>query len=330
MALAEAPGSHGRVGGFSPRLRALSFGALPPPALILLGIMSLQVGAGLAKHLFDRMPPSAMVLMRLLTSAVVLGFLARGALRGVLRDHSRRSLAVAGCFGLSLALMNYSIYQSFSRIPLGMAVTIEFLGPLLVSIVASRRARDLAWAVLAGAGVVMLARGGGEADLVGIGFALLAGACWAAYILLSAATGRRFAGSSGLALASVVGTFAILPVGVAEGGSALLDPRLLALGIGVGLLSSVIPYSLELEALRRMPARVFGILMSLEPAVAALVGVVLLGEILTGRQWVAIGCVIVACAGAALGPGGAVAGPSGDVEGSSEDERRRHVGEGPP
>ncbi|GAA2452613.1 EamA family transporter [Actinomadura vinacea] len=311
MALAEAPGSYGRAGGLPERVRVLSLGALPPPALILLGILSLQIGAGLAKHMFDRMPPSAMVLMRLLTSAIVLGFLARKALRGVLRDHSRKSLAIAACFGLSLALMNFSIYQSFMRIPLGMAVTIEFLGPLLVSIVASRRPRDVVWAVLAGAGVVMLARGGGEVDMAGIGFALLAGAGWAAYILLSAATGQRFAGSTGLALASVVGTFAIMPMGVTAGGTALLDPQLLALGIGVGLLSSVIPYSLELEALRRMPARVFGILMSLEPAVAALVGVMLLGEILTARQWVAIGCVIIACAGATLGPGRPPPAPEG-------------------
>jgi inner membrane transporter RhtA len=302
MALAEAPGPYGGTGGFAARLGPLSLGAVPPPALILMGILSLQIGAGMAKHVFDKMPPSAMVLMRLLTSAIVLGFLARKALRGVVRDHSRRSLLVATGFGLSLALMNFSIYQSFSRIPLGMAVTIEFLGPLLISIVASRRPRDLLWAVLAGAGVVMLARGGGEVDPAGIAFALLAGACWAAYILLSASTGQRFSGTTGLALASIIGTFAILPMGVHAGGAALLDPQLLALGIGVGVLSSVIPYSLELEALRRMPARVFGILMSLEPAVAAMVGVVLLGEILTGRQWAAIVCVIVACAGATLGP----------------------------
>nr|WP_243725667.1 EamA family transporter [Actinomadura rubrisoli] len=283
------------------RARLLSLGSVPPPALILLGIVSVQIGAGIAKHLFDRLPPSAVVTMRLLTSAIVLGFLARKALRTVLRDHSRRSLAIATGFGLALALMNFSFYQSFSRIPLGVAVTIEFLGPLMVSIVASRRPRDLLWAVLAGAGVVMLARGGGDIDPVGIAFALLAGACWAAYILLTAATGQRFSGSTGLAFASVVGTIAILPVGVASGGTALLDPELLLIGLAVGLLSSVIPYSLELEALRRMPARVFGILMSLEPAVAALVGVTILGEVLTGRQWVAIGCVIVACAGATRG-----------------------------
>jgi inner membrane transporter RhtA len=306
MVLSEAPGSFG--GASHPARsswaralssRKLSLGSVPPPALILLGIISLQVGAGMAKHLFDRLPPSAVVTMRLLTSAIVLGFLSRKALRTVLRDHSRSSLAIAAGFGLALALMNFSIYQSFSRIPLGVAVTIEFLGPLLVSIVASRRPRDALWVVLAGAGVVLLARGGsGALDPVGIAFALLAGACWAGYIVLTAATGRRFPGSTGLALASVVGTVAILPLGVASAGSALLDPRLVLIGLGVGLLSSVIPYSLELEALRRMPARVFGILMSLEPAVAALVGVALLGEILTARQWVAICCVIVACAGA--------------------------------
>ncbi|QXJ19986.1 EamA family transporter [Actinomadura graeca] len=302
MALAEAPGpSPGGAARAAGGGRALSLGSVPPPALILIGIVSVQVGAGLAKHLFDRLPPSAVVTIRLLTSAIVLAFVARRALRTVLRDHSRSSLAVAGGFGLALALMNFSIYQSFSRIPLGVAVTIEFLGPLLVAIVASRRPRDLIWAVLAGAGVVLLARGGGDADLAGIGFALLAGACWAAYILLTAATGRRFSGSTGLALASVVGTAVVLPLGAASGGAAFLDPELLLIGVGVGLLSSVIPYSLELEALRRMPARVFGILMSMEPAVAALAGVVILGEVLSGRQWIAIGCVIVACAGATRG-----------------------------
>jgi threonine/homoserine efflux transporter RhtA len=158
----------------------------------------------------------------------------------------------------------------------------------------------VAWALLAGAGLVMLAKGGGHIDMIGVGFALLAGACWACYILLSAATGKHFSGSTGLAVASIVGTLAILPVGVASGGAAMLDPQLLLIGLGVGLLSSVIPYTLELEALRRMSTRVFGVLMSLEPAVAALVGVSLLGEVLSGRQWVAICCVIVACAGATL------------------------------
>jgi inner membrane transporter RhtA len=305
VTLADAPVPHGEPYGGPGRsarwARLLSLGAVPPPALILLGIVSVQVGAGLAKHLFDRLPPDAVVLMRLATSAVVLGFVTRTALRSVLRDHSWRNLAVAAVFGLTLALMNFSIYQSFARIPLGIAVTIEFLGPLAIAIVASRRRLDLLWAVLALGGVLLLARGDGAVDLVGIGFALLAGACWAAYIMLSAATGRRFAGSTGLALASIVGAFAMLPAGIAAGGSALLEPELLLIGAGVGLLSSVIPYSLELEALRRIPAQVFGILMSLEPAVAALVGVVLLGELLSVREWAAIGCVIVACVGSTRG-----------------------------
>ncbi|MEV5829873.1 EamA family transporter [Spirillospora sp. NPDC052242] len=298
MALAEAPGSHGCATRAPGRTRPLSLGSVPPPALILLGIISVQVGAGLAKNLFDRLPPSAVVTLRLLTSAIVLAFLARKALRTLLRDHTRRDLAIAAGFGLALAGMNFSIYQSFARIPLGVAVTIEFLGPLSVALLASRRPRDALWALLAGLGVVMLARGGGDLDPVGIAFALVAGVCWAAYILLTAATGRRFAGSSGLAVASIVGTAAVLPMGVAEGGAEMLDPRLLLIGLGVGLLSSVIPYSLELEALRRMPARVFGVLMSLEPAAAALVGVALLGEILSGRQWLAIVCVVVASVGA--------------------------------
>nr|WP_153540722.1 EamA family transporter [Actinomadura macrotermitis] len=284
-----------------PRRAALpSLGSVPPPALILLGIVSVQVGAGLAKHMFDRMSPGAVVLLRLGTSALVLAFLCRKALRTELRGRTRRDLAVVAGFGLTLALMNFSIYQSFQRIPLGVAVTVEFLGPLVVAIAGSRRPRDLVWALLAFAGVAMLARGG-SMDLVGIGFALLAGAGWAGYILLSAATGQRFSGTSGLAIASIVGTAAVLPVGVGTGGGALLDPELLLFGLGVGLLSSVIPYSLELEALRRMPARLFSILMSLEPAVAALIGLVLLGEVLSGRQWAAIGCVIVACVGATLG-----------------------------
>ncbi|MCW2904559.1 MAG: protein of unknown function transrane [Streptosporangiaceae bacterium] len=302
MALADSSGSCARPGRFSRGAQVFSLGAVPPPALILLGIVSVQVGAGLAKHLFDRVPPDAVVLMRLFTSAVVLGFLSRRVLRTGLRDHSWRDLCVAGGFGLTLALMNFSIYQSMARIPLGIAVTVEFLGPLVVAIVASRRRLDLVWAALALGGVLMLARGGGAVSAAGVAFALLAGVCWAGYILLSTATGKRFTGSSGLAMASIVGTAAMLPVGISSGGAALLSPELLLIGASVGLLSSVIPYSLELEALRRVPARVFGILMSLEPAVAALVGLVILGEVLSVREWAAIGCVIVACVGSTRGP----------------------------
>ncbi|MEV6767845.1 EamA family transporter [Nocardia sp. NPDC051030] len=283
------------------RPRLLSLESVPPSALVLTGIVSVQAGAGIAKQLFEELPPNAVVLLRLFTSALVLGFLARKALRTVWRDHSARSLTLAVGYGLTLALMNFCIYQSFSRIPLGVAVTIEFLGPLTVAVISSRRAWDLLWVALAATGVVLLAKGGGALDAVGIGFALLAGVGWGAYILLGQAVGKDFPGMTGLAIGSLIGTLVMLPMGIASGGSALLDPRLLLLGMAVGVLSSLIPYSLELDALRRMPARVFGILMSLEPAVAALVGLIVLGELLSLRQWLAIGCVIVACVGSTRG-----------------------------
>jgi inner membrane transporter RhtA len=278
---------------------------IPPPMLVLLGILSVQMGAGLAKGMFDRLPATMVVFLRLVTMAVVVGFMARGSLRTLRRDHTRRDLLVAAGLGLTLALMNYSIYQAIQTIPLGVAVTIEFLGPLLVSVLASRKALDLLWAVLALLGVVLLSRSGGDVDLAGVLWAALAGVGWALYILASAATGKRFSGNTGLALAAVVATFAVLPMSLGHEGTRIfgqgfteLTPSLLAIGIGVGLLSSVVPYTLEMEALRRMPARVFGILMSLEPAVAALVGMIVLGEHLSALQWLAICAVILACAGA--------------------------------
>ena len=215
------------------------------------------------------------------------------------RRWSRSDLAVAGAFGGTLAVMNVSFYESFSRIPLGIAVTIEFLGPLGVAVAFSRRWLDLLWVSLAAAGIVLLTRDdSGSVTALGVGFALLAAAAWAGYILLSTATGRRFPASSGLALASVAATVLVLPLGVRTGGADLIRPDVLLVGAAVGLLSSVIPYTFEIEALRRMPARVFGILMSLEPVAAALVGLVVLGEVLDAREWLAIGCVVVACLGA--------------------------------
>lgn len=276
------------------------FSRVPAPGLVLLGIFSVQLGAGIAKNLFDIIAPSAVVMLRLVTSAVVLVIISRGLLRGVLSRHSRRDLATAAAFGVTLVTMNFAIYESFSRIPLGIAVTIEFLGPLGVAVAFSRRRLDFVWVALAAIGVMLLARddGSGRVTVAGIGFALVAAAAWAGYILLSAATGARFAGSSGLAIASVVGSALILPVGISTGGSDLLRPEILLLGVGIGLLSSVIPYSFELEALRRMPAQLFGVLMSLEPAAAALVGLVVVGEILDAVEWLAIGFVIVASLGA--------------------------------
>ena len=273
--------------------------AVPAPALVLLGIASVQLGAGFAKKLFEELPPSAVVTLRLATSSIVLVLISRPLLRAGTRRWRGGDLAVAGAFGVTLATMNYSIYESFSRIPLGIAVTIEFLGPLGVAVAFSRRWIDLLWVGLAAAGVALLTLDdSGAVTAAGVAFALLAAAAWAGYILLSAETGRRFPGSSGLALASVAATMLVLPVGITTGGTGLLRPDLLLIGAAIGLLSSVIPYTFELEALRRMPARVFGILMSLEPAVAALVGLVILGEVLDSREWTAIGCVVIACLGA--------------------------------
>lgn len=267
--------------------------AVPPVWLVLIGIVSVQTGAGVAKNLFDVLPPAAVVWLRLLTAALLLGLVVRPAWKAYTRGDW---LVVVG-YGVALAMMNFFIYQAFARIPLGIAVTIEYLGPLAIAVLGSRRRVDLLWAGLAGLGVAALGLESGSLDPLGILFAVLAAVSWAGYILLSAATGRRFDGASGLAIAGVVGALLMAPAGIAQGGAALLDWRVLLFGLAVGVLSSVVPYTLELNALRRMPPRVFGVLMSLQPAAAALVGLVLLGEMLTVWQWLAVGCVILASAG---------------------------------
>lgn len=274
--------------------------AVPPSGLVLLAILSVQMGAGLAKDLFAQLPPSAVVFLRIAMSALIMGVVARPGLRGL----TRADAGVGVMFGVTLGVMNLSFYESLSRLPMGIAVSIEFLGPLGVAVVASRRRLDLLWVATAAAGVVLLApwgTAGARISWAGIGFALVAAACWAAYIVLSAAAGRRFPGTTGLSFALIVSFLLVAPVGVATGGAGLLRPELLLTGLGVGLLSSVIPYSIELEALRRMPKRVFGILMSLEPAVAALVGLLVLGEVLDAREWAAVACVVAASVGAARG-----------------------------
>ena len=264
--------------------------------LVLLAIGSVQFGAALAKTLFDELGPGGTVFLRVAAAALVLVLIWRPTLRA----HSRSDLALALAFGISLAGMNYAFYESLDRIPLGVAVTFEFAGPLAVAVAGSRRPLDALWVVLAAAGILLLAEpGGGDMDWLGVALALLAGAFWAAYILLSARAGRAFPGGSGLAIAMCVAAALVSGPGLAQGGSDLLEPELLALGAAVGLLSSAIPYSLELEALRRLPARVFGVLMSLEPAMAALAGFVVLGQLLEVRELLAIVLVVAASAGAA-------------------------------
>jgi inner membrane transporter RhtA len=266
--------------------------------LVLAAVGSVQFGSAFAKGLFDEVGAGGVVFLRVVSAAVVLALIWRPSLTG----HGRRELAVAVLFGLSLAGMNFAFYSALDRIPLGIAVTFEFVGPLGVAVFGSRRRLDLAWVVLAAAGILLLSDfGGADLDGLGVALALLAGGFWAAYILLSVRVGRAFPGGSGLALAMLVASVPLAPIGIADGGADLLAPSVLAVGIAVGMMSSAIPYTLELEALRRMPAGVFGVLMSLEPAVAAIAGFVVLGEELAAREVMAILLVVAASAGAARG-----------------------------
>ena len=273
---------------------------MPPTVLVILSIFSAQLGAAIAKTLFDSLGPGGTVFLRVAFAALVLLLLVRPTLGG----HDRAAYLVAGLFGFALAGMNFSLYLAIDRIPLGVAVTLEFLGPLGVAVAGSRRMLDLLWVLLAATGILLLAPlgmfGGTDLDPVGVAFALLAACLWASYILLSARTGSAFAGGTGLVLALCVGTLLLFPFGIAGAVQALLDPRLLLAAFGVAMLSTAIPFSLDLEALRKIPARIFGVLMSLEPAVAALAGLVVLGERLEMRAVAAVLLVTIAAAGASL------------------------------
>ena len=267
-----------------------------PPQLLLLGsIGSVQFGSAFATKLFHRAGPGGVVFLRLALAALVLGAIARPALRG----RSRKDLIAATAFGLILGAMNWSFYEALHRLPLGVAVTIEFVGPLSVAVIGSRRRIDLLWAALAGGGVALLALRGGHQGITaaGVALALVAAACWAAYIHLSKRVGAAFAALDGLAIALAVGTLVVVPAGIVEGGSALGQPAVLGGGLLVAMLSSLIPYSLEIVALRRLSASTFGLLMSLEPAAAALAGVLVLSQPVTGVLALAIAMVIIASVG---------------------------------
>jgi inner membrane transporter RhtA len=260
--------------------------------LVVVACTSPQIGAALAVTLFDELGPAGAAFLRLAFAAVILLVIWRPRLAGDLR--------LPAAFGLALGLMNWTFYEALDRIPLAIAVTIEFTGPLLVAVIGSRRPLDGLWIALAAAGILLLVGpGGGSLDPVGVGFALIAAVCWMAYIYLSKSTGEAFPGGSGLAIAMVVGALVVLPAGVIQADGALLQPEMLGSALVVALLSSVVPYSLELEALRRLPEAVFGVLMSLDPAVAALVGFLALGQALDTREILGIAMVVVASAGAA-------------------------------
>jgi inner membrane transporter RhtA len=268
-----------------------------PIALVIVGLVCQDIGASFAVLLFPAIGALGMVTLRLGFSALILLAISRPTLRG----HSSRDWLTVVVFSVALAAMNGVFYEALARIPLGAAVTIEVLGPLVLSVIASRRAASWLWAILAFAGVALLGRASFDSlDPVGVLFAVGAAVMWAAYIVLSAQTGARFPRIDGLAIAMVVGTIVALPFGISTAGPALFRPDHLLLGLAVAVLSSTIPYALELRALRRIPAAAFSVLMSLSPAIATLAGFLVLGQRLTVVALVAVGLVIVASIGAVL------------------------------
>ncbi len=267
------------------------------------GAVSVQFGAALATKLFHRVGPAGAVTLRLVLAAAVLALSIgiSGRRKAPAASRSARDWAVAVSFGLVLAAMNLSFYEAIARIPLGVAVTIEFSGPLTLALASSRRWTDGLWAAAAGAGVILLASGvGRHLDPAGVVLALIAGVFWVCYILLSKETGRRFDSVRGLAWAMSVGGLAVLPFGAATGGAELVHPAVLGVGLSVAVLSSVVPYSLELAALRRVTPRAFGVMMSLEPALATAAGFAVLGQQLNLREWIALALVVGANAGNSL------------------------------
>jgi inner membrane transporter RhtA len=264
--------------------------------LTLASIVSVQSGSALATTLFDDLGPAGAVFLRAFFGAVLLLAWTRGDFFRA-RAWPHREVVL---FGAAVAGVNLFFYAALDRLPLGIAVTLEFVGPLGVAVFGSRRRRDVLWGLLAGVGIVLLSDGtGGEGvDALGVVLALTAGAFWGAYILQSARVGALAPGLGGAAGAAVVSAMIVAPFGLAQGGLDILDPAHLAIGAAVGLLSTAIPYAFELEALRRLPQAVFGVLMSLEPAVAAAIGFVALSQSLSALEVLAIALVVIASAGA--------------------------------
>jgi inner membrane transporter RhtA len=270
---------------------------VPAPLLVLLSITSVQFGSAIARTLFDDLGAAGVTLLRLASAALVIGVATRPRLRG----WSAAAWRSAALLGVVMAGMNLIFYLSLRTVPLGIAVTVEFLGPLLLTLVQTRRLLDLFWALLAAAGVVLLGTANsGAAPIGGLVLAFVAGLCWAGYIVFSAKLGGLVPGTGGLTVSLAVAAVLVFPFGV-EGASAVIgDPALLIGATAVALLSSVLSYGLEINALRRIPTRVFGILMSLEPAAAAIAGLLLLGQRLTGLEVVALLLVMLASAGVTM------------------------------
>jgi inner membrane transporter RhtA len=275
-------------------------GRAPGIALAIASMTTIQLGAALSQPLFDRIGPAGLVTLRLVFAALILWPLARPAVRGRARADLGAAVALGACSGV----LTLAFFEAIARIPLGVAVTIEFLGPLGVALAGSRHARDVALVALAGAGVALLTLGHGAGeplDPAGVAFASVAAACWAGYILLTKRVGARWAGLEGLSVSLGVAALVTFPVGVAAAGAELLEPEVMLAGLGLALLIPLLPFAFELVALRRLPTALFGVIMSLEPAIAALLGFLILGQELAVSGVAVIAMVSLACAGATLG-----------------------------
>ena len=271
---------------------------VPAPFLVLGAIISVQFGSAVARTLFDDLGAAGVTLLRLALAAVLLLVL----LRPAVRRWPRSSWSAALLLGTAMAGMNLVFYLALRTVPLGIAVTVEFIGPLLLALVQTRRWLDLLWALAAAAGVVLLgAEPGPGVALSGLALALLAGLFWAGYIVASARVGQELPGADGLAVALGFAALLVLPFGLGDVAVVLDHPHLLLAGGAVAILSSILPYGMELSALRRIPTRVFGILMSLEPAVAALAGWLVLDQRLGQRGAAALVLVSLASVGVTLG-----------------------------
>jgi inner membrane transporter RhtA len=294
LPLASTPEAPGPGRGAGPIARAMA--AVPPPGLLLVSIVSIQLGAAVAVHLFATLGPIGTVFLRVSFSAVFLLVAARRQIR----VDARRHIGLLLLFGCVIGAMNMCFYGAISRIPLGIAVAIEFVGPLGVAVVTSRRPKEFVWIGLAVAGLVLLTPSiGSDLDPVGVGLALAAGAGWASFVLISPRVGRAV-GSAGLAVGMLVAGLFTLPFALAAGGLGRPDAAVLAGAVAVAIFSTTLPLSLEFEALRRMTARAYGVMVTLEPVVAAVVGTVVLGQALPASALLAIACVTAAAIGVTL------------------------------
>jgi inner membrane transporter RhtA len=271
---------------------------LPPVLSILLAVLTVQSGASIAKGLFPVLGAAATASVRNGLSAILLLAVFRPPLLGLTANQWRAVVP----YGVTIGVMNLLFYQTIARIPLGLGVTLEFIGPLGVAIVGSRRVLDVLWVVLAALGIALIApwQTKNAIDPVGVALGLLTGVCWATYIVLGGRVSQRLPGGSAVAIGMSLATLTVLPFALAGGGLARFSPRLFLSGAALALLSSALPFTLEMHALRALPGRTFSILMSLEPAVAALCGLLFLNERLTEAQSVAVGLVIAASIGAAV------------------------------